>query len=45
MILYAKWRDTALPYDSEIEYLESTGTQFIEIPFLPNQDSGYEIDF
>ena len=45
MTLYAKWRDTALPYDSEIEYLESTGTQFIEIPFLPNQDSGYEIDF
>ena len=28
-----------LPYDAEIEYLESTGTQWIETNFSPNQNT------
>ena len=29
-----------LPYDAEIEYLESTGTQYINTGFVPNDSSG-----
>ena len=29
----------SLPYDAEIEYLESTGTQYIITTFVPNQDN------
>lgn len=28
-----------LPYDAEIEYLESSGTQYIQTNFTPNQDT------
>ncbi|MBQ1486343.1 MAG: hypothetical protein IIZ44_07775 [Muribaculaceae bacterium] len=28
----------SLPYDAEIEYLESTGTQYVETGFVPQQD-------
>lgn len=30
---------------TEIEYLESTGTQYIDTGFKPNQDSGFIIDY
>lgn len=33
-----------LPYDAEVEYLESTGTQFIDADFIPTIDSAIEID-
>lgn len=29
-----------LPYDAEIEYLESNGTQYINTEFIPNDSSG-----
>lgn len=31
---------TSLPYDAEIEYLESSGTQYIDIGIAPNSDTG-----
>lgn len=31
------------PYDAEIEYLESTGTQFIDTNFIPNVNSAAHI--
>ena len=31
-----------LPYDAEIEYLESTGTQYITTSFIPNYDTTIE---
>ena len=36
---------SGVPYDAEIEYLESTGTQWIDTGILPNQDTGAEISF
>jgi len=30
---------------TEVEYLESTGTQYIDTEFISNQDSGYKIKF
>ena len=33
-----------LPYDAEVEYLESTGTQYIDTGFIPNQDSRLVMD-
>lgn len=29
----------------EVEYIESTGTQYIDIGLIANQDTGFEIDF
>lgn len=33
------------PYDAEIEYLESTGTQTIDIGIIPTPDTGFSIKF
>ena len=33
------------PYDAEIEYLESTGTQYIVTDYVPNDNSVAELDF
>ena len=30
-------KDTVKPYDAEVEYLETTGTQYFEIPIKPNE--------
>lgn len=35
----------ALPYDAEIEYLESSGTQWIDTGIIPDADTGISIDF
>lgn len=32
-----------LPYDAEIEYLESTGTQYIDTGIIPDSNTGIEI--
>lgn len=32
-----------LPYDAQVEYLQSSGTQYIELPYKPNQDTSMEI--
>ena len=34
----------ALPYDAEVEYLESTGTQYIDADYIPTIDSEMELD-
>ena len=34
-----------LPYDAEVEYLESTGRQWIDTEIIPNSDYGFEIEF
>jgi hypothetical protein len=34
-----------LPYDAEIEYLESTGTQYIDTGITPGNTYGYEVKF
>ena len=34
-----------LPYDAEVEYLESTGTQWIDTEIIPKSDYGFEIKF
>lgn len=34
----------ALPYDAEVEYLESTGTQYIDADYIPTIDSKMELD-
>ena len=34
-----------LPYDAEVEYLESTGTQWTKTDFTPNQNSRIDIEF
>jgi len=36
--LYIK--ETNLPYDAEIEYLESTGTQYIDLGIIPDANTG-----
>lgn len=33
------WRGKALPYDAEVEYLESTGTQWIVLPYNSSEYS------
>lgn len=33
-----------VPYDAEIEYLQSSGTQYIDLGFLYSTDNSYEID-
>ena len=35
----------AVPYDAEIEYLESDGNQHIETNFVPNQDTSVNVIF
>lgn len=34
-----------LPYDAEVEYLESTGKQWIDTGVIPNNNIGFVIDF
>lgn len=34
-----------LPYDAEVEYIESTGTQYIDTGYIPNIETSYKIDF
>ena len=39
MILYAKWRDTELPYDAEVEYIGSNGgetSEYINVGIIPS---------
>ena len=39
------WQQSSpLPYDAEIEYLESTGTQYINLNFYPNAQTYVNID-
>ena len=33
-----------LPYDAEVEYLESTGTQYIDTGWLPTLDSSFDTE-
>ena len=42
-IFLAARRKPRLPYDAEVEYLESTGTQWIDTGVIPNQSSVSEI--
>lgn len=37
--------DFSLPYDSEIEYLESNGTQYIDTGIVPYIDTGIEVTY
>lgn len=42
---FAGWSDgSELPYDAEVEYLESTGTQYIDLGFYPNSTTKMEVD-
>jgi len=34
----------ALPYDAEVEYLESTGTQYVDTGFIPTAQTSFEIE-
>lgn len=34
-----------LPYDAKVEYLESTGAQYINTGFVPNNESGFLVQF
>ena len=34
-----------VPYDAEVEYLESTGTQWIDTGVIPSLDTSFEIEF
>lgn len=36
---------SALPYDAEVEYLECTGTQYIDTLVNPSYTINYEVDF
>ena len=36
---------SSLPYDAEIEYLQSSGTQYIDTGIYPDQDTGVGIKF
>lgn len=36
--------NTKLPYDAEVEYLESTGTQYINTGIVPNNNLGFILD-
>ena len=37
-IAFGKAAGKRLPYDAEVEYLESTGTQYIDTGWLPTLD-------
>ena len=40
------WNNGELPDEyQKIEYIESTGTQYIDTGYIPNQNTGYYIDF
>ena len=41
----AAWSGKALPYDADVEYLESTGTQYIDTGIKPNTETRLEIEF
>ena len=41
----AAWSGKALPYDAEVEYLESTGTQWIDTGFIPTSDTSVAIGY
>lgn len=41
-LLAAMGDNKALPYDAEIEYLGSTGTQYIDTGIVPNADTGID---
>jgi len=34
------WEKESLPYDAEIEYLQSSGTQYIDTGIIPDSDTG-----
>lgn len=38
-------KSSALPYDAEVEYLKSTGTQYIDTDVTPNQDIRLDFKF
>lgn len=38
------WQKQTLPYKTELAYLESTGTQYIDTGIFPTDDFGYEIE-
>ena len=40
----AAWRGKALPYDAEVDYLESTGNQYIDTYFKGSDVLDFEID-
>ena len=40
----AAWSGTALPYDAEVEYLESTGTQWIDTGYSNSQCPYFSLD-
>jgi hypothetical protein len=44
-IAFGKAAGAKKPYDAEIEYLESTGTQYIITDYIPNDNSVAELDF
>lgn len=39
------WHGEKLPYDSEVEWLESTGTQWLNVGYEASDESGFLIDF
>ena len=41
----AAWSGKALPYYAEVEYLESTGMQWIDTGFSPTSDTSVEIGY
>ena len=44
-LVYSKGSEV-LPYDAEVEYLEFTGSQYIELPIIPNEATDcIEIEF
>jgi hypothetical protein len=38
-------KPSPLPYDAEVEYLESTGTQYINTGYKPKANSGVQVSF
>ena len=44
-IFLAARRKPKLPYDEEVEYLESTGTQWIDTGIIALADDSYDLDF
>ena len=46
MTLYAKWRDTELPYDAEVEYIGSNGgetSEYINVGIIPSTQTRCKI--
>ena len=39
------WEKSSLPYDAEVEYLESDGTAYIDTGFVPNQNTSVDAMF